>query len=602
MLSALCIWPQAERSSSEALVSRSEATVMPIYNAEIADTFDEIADYLEIEGENPFRIRAYRNAARSIRGLGPELAELVAQKEDLTKLPGIGKELAAKIVEIVKTGSVKALKKLQDRIPADVRQMLKLPNLGPKRVQSLYRDLDIHTIEQLLEAAKNGRIRSLPGFGQKTEALILQAVESHAEHEVRYKIAAVKPYVESLLTYLEAVPGVQQAAAAGSFRRSRETVGDLDILVMAGGKSPVMKQFVEYEDVARVLSRGSTRSSIVLRSGLQVDLRMVAAESFGAALQYFTGSQAHNVAVRKLGRQRGLKINEYGVFRFEEKVAGRTEASVYESVGLAYIPPELRENRGEIEAARDDCLPELIELKDLKGDLHTHTNWSDGRNSLEEMAREAIKRKFKYLAITEHSDRLKVAGGLGNRRLLEQIELIDRFNAEHSEITLLKGIEVEILKDGGLDLTDEILSRLDLVVGSIHSYFGLPMQKQMDRIMRALDHRYFSMLAHPINRLIDERPPVEVEMAKIIQKAKDRGCYIELNSNPRRLDLYDTYCQIAKAEGVLVAINSDAHSVDSFDHLQFGVGQARRGWLEKNDVVNTRKLEELRKLLKRTMN
>lgn len=574
---------------------------MPIYNADIADIFDEIADYLEIEGENPFRIRAYRNAARSVRGLGPELKDMVAQKEDLTRLPGIGKELAAKIVEISKTGSARALKKLQDKIPAEVRQMLKIPNLGPKRVRNLYQDLNIQSLEQLLHAAKDGRIRSLAGFGQKTETQILQAVEAHAEKETRFKIAAVKPYVDSLLNYLEAVAGVQQVMVAGSFRRAKETVGDLDILVIAGRESPVMERFVDYEDLTDVLSRGTTKSSIVLRSGLPVDLRMVNAESFGAALQYFTGSQAHNVALRRLGRQRGLKINEYGVFKFEERVAGHTEESVYQSVGLAYIPPELRENRGEIEAARNNCLPQLIELKDLKGDLHAHTNWSDGRNTFEEMIKAAQKRGLKYLAITEHSDRLKVAGGLGATRLLEQIERIDRFNEEHTEITLLKGIEVEILKDGSLDLSDDILGKLDLVVGSIHSYFGLPLQKQTERILRAMDHRYFSILAHPINRLIDERPPIEVEMVKVIQKAKERGCFLELNSNPRRLDLYDTYCRIAKAEGVLVAIDSDAHSVNSFDHRRYGVGQARRGWLEKDDVVNTRSLEDLKILLKATM-
>ena len=574
---------------------------MPIYNADIADIFDEIADYLELDGENPFRIRAYRNAARSVRDLGPELKDMVAQKEDLTRLPGIGKELAAKIGEILNTGSAQALKKLQDKIPADVRQMLQIPNLGPKRVRNLYQDLDIRSREQLLQAAREGRIRSMPGFGPKTETQILEALEAQTGKETRFKIAAVKPYVDSLLTYLEQVAGVRRVVAAGSFRRSKETVGDLDILAIAGKKSPVMQRFVDYEDVADILACGTTKSSVVLRHGLQVDLRMVDTESFGTALQYFTGSQSHNVALRKMGRQRGLKINEYGVFRFEERVAGRTEESVYQSLGLAYIPPELRENRGEIEAARDRCLPQLVELQDLKGDLHAHTDWSDGRNTLDEMVAAARKKALKYLAITEHSDRLKVAGGLGATRLLEQIEIIDRFNADHPDITLLKGIEVEILKDGRLDLPDDILGRLDLVVGSIHSHFGLPLQRQTERILRAMDHRYFTILAHPINRLIDERPPIEVDMLKVIQKAKERGCYIELNSNPRRLDLYDTYCRIAKSEGVLVAIDSDAHSIASFDHLRYGVGQARRGWLEAADVINTRPLGELRKLLKQTM-
>jgi DNA polymerase (family 10) len=422
-----------------------------------------------------------------------------------------------------------------------------------------------------------------------------------AEKEKRYKIAEVAPYVDSLLGYLKSISGVKSVAVAGSYRRSRETVGDLDILVVAANDTVVMDRFTEYDDVVDVLAKGTTKSSVVLRSGLQVDLRMVAAESFGAALQYYTGSQAHNIAIRQIGTQHGLKINEYGVFKFKDKVAGDSEASVYQTIGLCWVPPELRENRGEIEAAQTDTLPQLIELADLKGDLHAHTDWSDGRSTLEEMVQAAQVYGLEYLAITEHSDRLKIAGGLESSRLLAQIDEIDRLNQEFSKITLLKGIEVEILQDGRLDLSDEVLGRLDLVIGSIHSYFGLPLDKQTDRILRAMDHKYFSILAHPINRLIDERPPIEVEMIKVIQKAKDRGCYIELNSNPRRLDLYDTYCRIAKDTGVLVAIDSDAHSVDGFSHLRYGVGQARRGWLEKGDVINTRPLEDLKKLLKLTM-
>ena len=422
-----------------------------------------------------------------------------------------------------------------------------------------------------------------------------------ADKEKRYKIAEVEPCVDSLLGYLKAVSGVKSVAVAGSYRRSRESVGDLDILVVAANDTAVMDRFAGYDDVVEVLAKGTTKSSVVLRSGLQVDLRMVAAESFGAALQYFTGSQAHNIAIRQIGRQRGLKINEYGVFKFEEKVAGDSEASVYQAVGLSWVPPELRENRGEIEAAQVGALPQLIELADLKGDLHAHTDWSDGGNTLAEMVQAALDYGLEYLAITEHSDRLKIAGGLEPSRLLAQIDEIDRLNQEFSEITLLKGIEVEILQDGRLDLSDEVLARLDLVIGSIHSYFGLPLDKQTDRILRAMDHKFFSILAHPINRLIEERAPIEVDMIKVIQKAKDRGCYLELNSNPRRLDLYDTYCRIARDKGVLVAIDSDAHSMASFDHLRYGVGQARRGWLEKHDVINTRPLEDLKKLLKLTM-
>jgi DNA polymerase (family 10) len=574
---------------------------MPVHNIDIANVFDEIADYLEIEGQNPFRIRAYQNAARTIRGLGAELKDMVDHHEDLTELPGIGKELAAKIHEILQTGTAKALIKLQQRIPKSVTEILKLPNLGPKRVRVLYHDLNIETLEQLSQAAKQGRIRALAGFGAKTEKAILEAIDTLAHKEKRFKLAEAQPYVESLIAYLQDIPGVIDVVVAGSYRRSRETVGDLDILVTTREASPVMDRFVKYDEVSDVLSQGTTRSSIVLRSRLQVDVRLVEQASFGAALQYFTGSKAHNIAVRRLGQQRGLKINEYGVFRFEKRLAGKTEESVYKAVDLSYIPPELRENRGEIEAAAEGRLPDLITLKDLKGDLHIHTTTTDGRNSLKEFVLAAKKRGLKYIAITEHSDRLRVAGGLTPPRLLQQVEEIDKLNQKLKGITVLKGIEVEILEDGSLDLPDTVLARLDLVVGTVHSYFGLPLEKQTERILRAMDHPYFSMLAHPTGRLINEREPLNVDMMKIIQKARERGCFLELNSNPRRLDLYDTHCQIAKEEGVLVSINSDAHRINDFDYLALGVGQARRGWLEKNDVLNTRSLAQLCKLLKQTM-
>jgi len=574
---------------------------MPVHNNDIAAIFEEIADFLEIEGENPFRIRAYRNGARTVTGLGEELKDMVAGGEDLTKLPGIGKELAAKIHEILETGTAKALIKLQQRIPKTVVEMLKLPNLGPKRVRILYQDLKIKNLKQLSSAARKGRIRALEGFGEKTEKAILEAIEARAQKEKRYKIAAVKPTVDSLIDFLKEVSGVIDVVAAGSYRRCRETVGDLDILITARKSSPVMKRFVEYDAIDKVLSSGATRSSVVLRSGLQVDVRLVAQSSFGAALQYFTGSKDHNIAIRRLGQQRGLKINEYGVFRFEKQVAGRTEASVYRSVDLPCIPPELRENRGEIQAAGDNRLPQLVERKDLKGDLHLHTLATDGRNSIEEMALAAKKHGLKYIAVTEHSDRLKVAGGLDPPRLMQQIDEIERLNDQLKGIWILKGLEVEILEDGTLDLPDAVLARLDLVVGTVHSYFNMPLEKQTERILRAMDHRYFSMLAHPTGRLIDEREPYQVDMTRIIHKARDRGCFLELNSNPRRLDLYDIYCQAAKAEGVLVSINSDAHGINDFSYLAFGVGQARRGWLEKDDVLNTRPLAKLRELLKRTM-
>ena len=574
---------------------------MFIRNPDIADVFDRIADYLEIEGENPFKIRAYRNASRTIQGLGPELRDMLASGEELTELPGIGKELASKIVEILETGTAQALEKLRQKVPAGVIEMLRIPNLGPKRVSALYHELKIESLPALRDAAEAGRVRGLPGFGARIEQHIREALDVLAQRPARVSIAAAGLQVERLLAYLQQVPGVAEVAAAGSFRRCRETVGDIDILVTAGAESPVMERFTTFEEARQVLARGETKSSLVLHSGLQVDLRRVAPESFGAALQYFTGSQAHNIAVRGRGRLLGLKINEYGVFEGEKKIAGDTEESVYRALGLAWIPPELREDRGEIQAVREGRLPELVEAADIQGELHSHTTATDGRNSLEEMALGAKRRGLKYLAVTDHSQYLKMVGGLDVRRLQAQIEEIDRRNAKLKGIRLLKGIEVEILEDGNLDLPDSALKELDIVIGSIHSHFRLPMRQQTERILRAMDHRFFSILGHPSGRLINEREPYAVDMAAVIQKAGERGCFLELNANPQRLDLTDIYCQMAKEAGVLVAINTDAHSVADFGQLSYGVGQARRGWLEKKDVLNTRPLKELTRLLKRTM-
>ena len=574
---------------------------MVIRNSDIAEIFDRIADCLEIEGENPFKIRAYRNASRTICGMGTELRDLLAAGGELTGLPGIGRELAAKIGEILETGTAQALEKLKAKVPEGVIAMLRIPGLGPKRVSAIYHELKVETPAALKEAAENGRVQKLPGFGTKTERHILEALETLAQRPARVSIAEAHPQVERLLDHLQRTPGVREAAAAGSFRRCRETVGDIDILVTAEEGSPVMERFTAFEDARQVLARGETKSSLVLRSGLQADLRRVAPESFGAALQYFTGSQAHNIAIRGLGRQRGLKINEYGVFDGDNRVAGDSEESVYRALGLPWIPPELREDRGEIEAAREGRLPELIELADIQGELHSHTNATDGRSSLEEMARGAKRCGLKYLAVTDHSRYLRMVDGLDERRLLAQMEEIDRLNAKLKGLRLLKGIEVEVLEDGRLDLPDSVLEKLDLVIGSIHSHFRLPERRQTERILRAMDQRFFSILGHPSGRLINEREPYSVDLSAVIQKARGRGCFLELNANPQRLDLTDTYCRMAKEAGVLVAVNTDAHSVADFGQLAYGIGQARRGWLEKKDVLNARPLKELMLLLKGTM-
>ena len=573
---------------------------MPVHNADIAAVFEEIADLLEIQGANPFRVRAYRNAAREMESLGVPAAEMVAKGEDLTELPGIGEDLAAKIREIVETGTCKALEKLRRELPPTITELLKIPGLGPKRVRALYDRLRIKTVDQLAKAAQAGRIRALEGFGPKTEQAILEALAAHLSEARRFKLAVAAQYAEPLKAYLEKVARVDRVVIAGSYRRFKETVGDIDILVTAKDAPQVMDSFTAYEEVRDVLAKGATRSTVILKCGLQVDLRVVDPECYGAALQYFTGSKAHNIELRRLAQERGLKVSEYGVFRGERRVAGETEESVYKAVDLPWIAPELRENRGEIEAARAGKLPKLVELDDLRGDLHAHTKATDGHNTLREMAKAALERGFEYLAITEHSRRLSVAHGLDPARLRKQIAEIDRLNAELRGITILKGIEVDILEDGRLDLPDDVLAECDLVVGAVHSQFSLPRAKQTARILKAMDHRYFTILAHPSGRLIDTRAPYDVDMLRIVRHARSRGCFLELNAHPERLDLLDIHCQLARDEGVLVAISTDAHSVQDFDNLRYGVGQARRGWLTRNDVLNTRPLKALRALLKCT--
>ncbi len=586
---------------------RSDSLVQPInqrflkHNADIAVIFEEIADLLEIESANPFRIRAYRNAARMLSELPQSVPQLLQQGFDLTQLPGIGGDLANKIKEIVTSGHCSLLDRLHKELPPAITELLKIPGLGPKRVKALYHDLDVQTVEQLHRAARDGRIRTLPGFGEKTENNILQAIEAHANQSQRFKLAIAAQYAGALEKYLAAIPGVTMVTVAGSFRRMRETVGDLDFLVVANINSPVVQQFTAYDEVVEILAAGSTRASVILKSGLQVDLRVVEASCYGAALHYFTGSKAHNITIRRMAQQQGLKINEYGVFRDQVQIAGETEASVYAAVGLPYIPPELRENRGEIVAAKSGLLPRLIELHDLRGDLHVHTKATDGHHSLREMAQAGLNCGFEYIAITEHSRKLAFAHGLDATRLLQQCDEIDQLNAELKGMTLLKSIEVDILEDGNLDLPDSVLSRLDLVVGAVHSGFHLSRAKQTERIVRAIQRPYFTLLAHPSGRLIQRREPYDVDMLRIIREVKQRGCFLELNAHPERLDLLDTQCRMAKEEGVLVSINSDAHSIFDFAHLRFGIGQARRGWLEKGDVLNTRNLKALRPLLKRTM-
>jgi DNA polymerase (family 10) len=567
---------------------------MPVHNATIEAIFDEIADLLDIQGANPFRVRAYRNAARTIGDLGTDVKTLMERGTELTEIPGIGEDLAKKIQEIIETGCCEFLERLHKELPPAITELLKIPGLGPKRVKVLWHDLHIQTLEQLLRAARDGRIRELPGFGEKTEQKIVEAAQAHLSQARRFKLAVAAQYADAFTTYLRRVKGVERVDVAGSFRRMRETVGDIDILVTAEEASGVMDRFTAYEEVKEVLASGPTRGSVVLKAGIQVDVRIIPKDSYGAALVYFTGSKAHNIAIRRIAQEKGLKINEYGVFKADRRIAGETEESVYKAIGLPWIAPELREDRGEVEAALAGTLPRLIELSDLRGDLHAHSKASDGHNTIREMAQAAQGAGLEYVAITEHSRRLTVAHGLDPVRLAKQGVEIDRLNHELKGITVLKGIEVDILEDGTLDLPDSVLAGLDIVVAAVHSKFDLPRAKQTQRILTALDNPVVSILAHPSGRLIEEREPYDVDMQKIIRKAKANGIALEVNAHPERLDLLDIYCQMAKQEGVLVSINSDAHSTFEFGMLRFGVGQARRGWLEKKDVLNTRSMKELK--------
>lgn len=573
---------------------------MPIHNADIAAIFEEIADLLEIQGANPFRVRAYRNAARSVGEFGRDLAAMIAKGQALPKIPGIGEDLTRKIHEIATTGKSAFLERLHRELPETITELLHIPGLGPKKVKALHDQLRVDNLDDLRAAAQAGRIRALPGFGEKTEQHILEALQARANDDRRFKRPVAAQYAEALARHLRGAPGVGRVEIAGSYRRCRETVGDIDLLATAGDSGLVMVRFTGYEEVAEVLSQGETRASVVLRCGLQVDLRVVPESSYGAALLYFTGSKAHNIALRKRAQARGLKLNEYGVFRGERPIAGESEASVYAALGLPWIPPELREDRGEVEWAERGPLPELVTRADLKGDLHCHTKASDGANTLREMAEAARARGLTYLAITEHSQRLRMARGLDTSRLLRQMDEIDRLNETLDGIVLLKGIEVDILEDGALDLPDDVLGRLDLVIGAVHGRFDLPPAKQTARLLKAMDHPYFTILAHPTTRELDKRPPMEADWLRVIRHARSRGCYLELDSQPDRLDLLDTWCRVAKEEGVLVAIDSDAHSVHDFDDLQWGIGQARRGWLTASDVLNTRTLDALWHLLRRT--
>ncbi|MBC7108570.1 MAG: DNA polymerase/3'-5' exonuclease PolX [Methanomassiliicoccales archaeon] len=566
-------------------------------NAKIAAILYEIADLLELKGVE-FKPRAYRRAARSIETLGKDITDYYKENK-LEEIPGVGKAIAKKIREIIETGELNYLKQLREELPAGLLQLMEIPEIGPKTAMRLYKELKITDLHELKKAAEEHRIRRLKGFGEKSEENILKGIRIIEQRSGRMLLGYAYYYGKKIEQYIASVTKLRTVSVAGSLRRMKETIGDIDILVGSDNPSMVMDVFVSNPEVEEVLARGDTRGSVRLKDGVQVDIRVVSTDSYGAALQYFTGSKEHNIELRRLAIEKGYKINEYGVFMKDtgEKIAGKTEEEVYGILGLDYIPPELRENRGEIQAAANHQLPHLIEINHIRGDFHVHTNLSDGSASIEEIAEECKRRGYEYVAITDHSETLKVAGGLSEEDLVKSIETARKINEKIDGFRVLTGAEVEILGDGRLDYPDSILRDLDIVVAAVHSGFRMSRKEMTERIISAMANDHVTILAHPTGRVIEQRDPYEVDLERIIDEARGKGVWLEINALPERLDLNDVNAKWAKESGVMMAIGTDAHSLDQLNYMIFGVATAKRGWLERGNVANTLTLNDLERAL-----
>jgi DNA polymerase (family 10) len=582
-------------------------------NLDIAHVLEELADLLEIQGANPFRIRAYRNAVRTVEGLTRPMRAMVDAGEDLTGLPAIGKDLAEHIVELVRTGRMTRLEELTEEFPRSLVELMRLDGVGPKKARKLFDELDVRTLDDLETALTAGKVQDLTGFGKKSAEKILQAIEDHRKHVGRFLLDDVEQLLAPVLEHVRGATGVRRVEVAGSFRRRKETIGDVDLLAEYDGDgTAVVQHFVAYPGAERVEAAGGTKGNIVLRSELSVDLRVIPPRSFGAALQYFSGSKEHNVAMRTRAVRNGLRVNEWGVFRVPEgadpetlgkeegeRLAGETEEGVYEALGMAWVPPELRENRGEVEASLAGSLPRLVTLEDIRGDLQMHSTWSDGKASLEEMARACRDRGYEYVAITDHSQAMAMVQGLTAERAREQWVEVEEVRERVKGIEILKSAEVDILKDGTLDLPDEILEGLDVVVVSVHSFMDQDKTTMTERVLRAIRHPEVDILAHPTGRLLNRREPFELDVEAVLAAAAELGVAVELNANPNRLDLSDVHVLRAKELAVKVVISTDAHAPRGLDNMRFGVDQARRGWLEPKDVLNAMPVADFRAWLQR---
>jgi DNA polymerase (family 10) len=557
-------------------------------NIEIANLFNEIADFLEVKGENPFRIRAYRRAAQAVEGLSEDIAA-IAERGALLDVAGIGKDLATKIQEYLATGTIEYLEGLRKEIPAGVIELMGIHGVGPKTARLLYEQVGVDSVEKLEELAKAHKLAGLPGIKSKTEENILKGIAVWRSGRERMPLGTALTLAEAILERLRGLPGVDQIEAAGSLRRMKETVKDIDILVTSKRPARVMEIFVGLPNVAEVLAHGETKSSVRLRENIAVDLRVVEPDCFGAALQYFTGSKQHNIRVRELAQRKGLKVSEYGVFNegTDRRMTGRTEEEVYKAVGLPLIPPELREDGGEIEAALEGRLPTLVSLPDIRGDLQMHTTWSDGAHSLAELAEGVRAKGYQYMAVTDHSKSATVADGMKDDQVLRMIAEVRALNETMKDFRVLAGCEVDIRGDGTLDFPDEILRQLDLVLVSVHSRFKMTREEMTARIVRAVQHPLVHLLGHPTGRLIGERGAYEVDMEAVLTAARAAGVAVEINASPSRLDLNDLHARRATELGIPVAINTDAHTIGQLDNMRFGISVARRAWLTPGDVLNT---------------
>ncbi len=556
-------------------------------NAQVARIFDEIADLLQLKGANEFRVRSYRSAARTVRDLSERVAEMVERGDDLSELPNIGESTAEKIREIVERGTCERLEELTGDVPEELTELMAVPRLGPRKTMMIHEELGVESLDDLREAVEEGEIRELEGMGAKSEENILQGISTLEETAGRISIKAAADQAETLADFLEGIDEIDQWEVAGSYRRMKETIGDLDVLIRAGDRETATERILEFESIDEVVSRGEEGVTVRLGSGLQIDFRFFEESAFGSAMVYFTGSRAHNISLRQRAVERDWKLNEYGLFSGDKRLAGKTEESVYSRLGMAWVPPELREDRGEIEAAIDEDLPDLIEPDDLRGDLHCHTTATDGANSIREMAEAAKGMAHDYLAITDHSKAVTMAGGLDEDGLRKHADEIREVDGSMRGFKLLAGIEVDILKSGRLDLDEDALADLDWVVASIHYHLSLGRRKMTDRIVSAVRSGVVHAIGHPLGRMLGKRDPIDVDLDEVFAACREHGVRLEINAQPARLDLPDTHCQRAKEAGVGFTISTDAHKVGDLRFQRFGVAVARRGWLEKGDVLNT---------------